>query len=124
MSRTDCQKITIWEMMHSNPGLKSKYSRKKKAEEKNDKIHFLEGSFKMLFHANNLSISFLSGKGLCVCLMSNMSNVISVLMINCKQKTLQSFLDYSLGLFKVYLGNCRIFLGSTNLLWIRMCYLI
>lgn len=45
-----------------------------------------------------------------------MSNVIGVLVINGKQKTLQSFLDYGLGLFKVYLGNCRIFFGSINIL--------
>lgn len=62
MSRTDCQKITIWEVIHSNADLKLKYSRKKKAEGKNNKIHFSEGSFKMLFLANNLSISFLPAK--------------------------------------------------------------
>lgn len=64
MSRTDCQKITIWEVIHSNADLKLKYSRKKKAEGNKmlNKVHFSEGSFKMLLLANNLSISFLPAK--------------------------------------------------------------
>ena len=87
MNRTDCQKTTICEVIHFSPDLKSKYSRKKKAEEKNDKIHFAEGSFKMLFHANFHAINFLAGKRLCICLILNMSNTIGVLGIKCKQQT-------------------------------------